>query len=372
MAELAKLETEKKILAPPLPASPKEDSITVEPANLDDTLETNGTTMSDVDDEEPNGARSLRRGTDRAADRKRKRDEESIRKEKERVDRSEAAKLSAKQLKDYKKVLKDIESHKDTVRECEDNIATCDRDLREANCQRTRVLGRDRFWNRYYWFERNGMPFAGLPNSSTAEYGYANARIWVQGPDEMERQGFIDLDKEEMDQYVAAHQLTVPERKKLEEGESNLQGATEWGYYDEPDSVDALLGWLDERGRREKELRKELSIWREDVVQQMMKLKQHREAEKIRMEENSEEQVTRVSTRHKTYVDVETVNRGCLRWRNLTAVDSLGHIHSEQPRAKEKRAKTEQKKEGKGIAQKVPMGKSGKPLTRQGTRSGKA
>jgi hypothetical protein len=39
------------------------------------------------------------------------------------------------------------------------------------------------YWNKYWWFERNGMPFGGLPDSSSHS-GYANAMIWVQGPEE--------------------------------------------------------------------------------------------------------------------------------------------------------------------------------------------
>src|SRR5271168_4431874 len=79
------------------------------------------------------------------------------------------------------------------IDQAEDAIADVDNDLREADCPRTRVLGKDRFWNRYYWFERNAMPYEGLGESSTADAEYANGRLWVQGPDDIEREGFIDV-----------------------------------------------------------------------------------------------------------------------------------------------------------------------------------
>lgn len=374
MAELSRLEQIKRTNNPDAYVTSPKDEEPAHPmleeihGDIDDTLGTSGTINSDADDDEPSNGRSLRRGTDRAMDRKRKRDEESARKEKERLERLEASKVSTKQLKEYKKILKDMEDVKTMIRTQEDEIAECDRDLREANCQRTRVLGRDRYWNRYYWFERNGMPFGGLPDSSTAHYGYANGRIWVQGPDQLERLGFIDLVKEESDMYKAVHQLTVPERKALEEGATHLDNARQWGYYDDPDSIDALLGWLDERGRREKEFRKELSLWREDITAQMEKLKEHLESEKSK-EEHADEPVARVSTRHKTYVDRDASGQRCLKWRNTTAMEANNHIHSDPPRAKDKKSKGA--REAKGVAIKVMPAKSNKPTTRNGTKHGK-
>jgi hypothetical protein len=175
-------------------------------SQIDDTVETMEIHTSDAEGE---GGRSLRRGNER----KRKRDEDAARREKQREEKAKAAKAGSKQSKEFIKLLKEIEKLRSEVSKREKEIAICDADLREANCQRTKVLGRDRFWNRYYWFERNGMPFKGMLDSSTSHYGYANARIWVQGPDEMERLGFIDLPEDLQQKYVQEHGLTIPERK---------------------------------------------------------------------------------------------------------------------------------------------------------------
>lgn len=316
-------------------------------------MATNGDASSDED------GHSLRRGTDRALLRKRKRDEENARKERERLEKAGAARLSADQMKKYKRIVKETEAARTAIMECEEQLDLCQRDLREANVQRTITLGQDRFFNRYYWFERNGMPFGGLPNSSTAEYGYANARIWVQGPDDMAKAGFFDLDKRDEEAYKAMHGMTVVERKDKEEGETRLSTDCEWGYYDKPDQLDALIGWLDDRGKREKALAQELNNWREDIVAQMNKLKEHLDGEKAKEDDDgSDEPVLRVSTRHKTYVDTDAAGLRVLKWKNGAALRELGHLHSEPPPLRGKGRK-------KGVA--GPVAKNGVRSTRSGT-----
>lgn len=74
--------------------------------------------------------------------------------------------------------------------------------LSEMDCQRVRLLGKDRNFNRYWWFENNGLPnlhFAGAgdededqpePESEdedddkdeTLEETYLMGKLWVQGP----------------------------------------------------------------------------------------------------------------------------------------------------------------------------------------------
>lgn len=303
-------------------------------------------------DEDIHQGRSLRRGNDRAAERQRKREEEQERKEK-----AEAAAKVPKQSKQFTKLLKDIQKKQDFVKKCEDEIQTLDNDLREADCPRTRVLGKDRFWNRYYWFERNGMPYGGLPNSSTADAGYANGCIWVQGPDEMEREGYIDMKPEWEREYVDKFKMTVPERKRLEEGLTSVFNAHQWGYYDEPDDVDKLINWLDPRGFNELKLQKELKSYRDKIVLHMQKRKEYLHLG----EDKKEEHVSgkRMSTRTKHHQEPTT--RRCLSWRNTTAIEELGHLHSDQSRPR--------KPSRKGKATAIIDGKKApKPLARQGSR----
>ncbi|TDZ24083.1 Imitation switch two complex protein 1 [Colletotrichum orbiculare MAFF 240422] len=332
--ELRPLNDQRKILLPenmpPLPAP--------EQARPDDDIK-----MTDVDDsaidadeevadsdEEGGGRRPKRRANDRAAERQRKRKEEKERKEKA----AEAAK-APKQSKQFIKVLKDIQKKEDLIKKCEDEIAVIDNDLREADCGRTRVLGKDRFWNRYYWFERNGMPYGGLPDSSTAAAEYANGCIWVQGPDDLEREGYIDADAEYQAEYKAKFDMTVPERKKLEEGPTSVLNAHQWGYYSEPEQVDELLKWLDPRGFNELRLRKEIVAYREKIIDHMKSRKKYlatAEPEEPKDKKENRRDSKRMSTRGRQHQPTpEPTNYRCLGWENTTAIEEIGHLHSEPP-----------------------------------------
>lgn len=321
--------------------------------------------VMDSEDEEPHQGRSLRRANDRAQARKRKKEEEKERKEKALA---EKAKKQSKQEKQYDKVLKKIEEVKEKIKEYEEEVQILQNDLREADCPRTRVLGMDRFWNRYYWLERNAMPYAGLPDSSTANAGYANGCIWVQGPDDLERQGFIELSEAENGQYRRAFQMTVPERKMFEEGDTHVFTARQWGYYDDPDHLDMLIGWLDVRGSREAKLRKVLSADREKISIHMKKRQEYLHGDDKKSE--TSEPATRVSTRTKTYV--EPSGHGFLQWKNNTAINEIGHLHCEPKPAtnKKKRGVAEVKKP---LIEEEPRqtratNRQGKVPTRQGSR----
>lgn len=329
-----------------------------------DTLEEDEDEMMDSEDEAPHQGRSLRRANDRALERKKKQEEEKARKEKAQA---EKAKKPTKEAKQYEKLLKKIEEKKERIKECEAEIASLDSDLREADCPRTRVLGKDRFWNRYYWFERNAMPYAGLPDSSTADAGYANGCLWVQGPEDMERIGFIDLTDAENAQYRRAFQVSVPERKVIEEGPTHTFNAHQWGYYDDPADLDALIAWLDVRGSREIKLRKELQAQREKISTHMEKRKEYRARNDDKKSEAGEV-ATRVSTRTKTYVD--PTGHRCLAWRNTTALKELGHIHSQHISGNKRQSNKHSKKlivEDEG-RQTRATNKQSKIPTRQGTR----
>lgn len=283
-------------------------------------------------DDDPKTGRGLRRGNNRAADRKRKREAEQDKKEK-----AEAEAKVPKQTKQFTKLLKDIQKKEELIKDSEKEIAILDNDLRENDCPRTRVLGKDRYWNRYYWFERNGMPYAGMPDSSTAEAGYANGCIWVQGPDDIEREGYIDLKPEWQEQHVARFNMTVPERKRIDEGSTSVYNAHQWGYYDEPEAVDALIKWLDVRGINEIKLSKELKLYRDRIVNNMVKRKEYlNPAEDKSVDSGSK----RMSTRKKEQQTDPTAAYRCLSWHNTTAVAEIGHKHSEpsRPRKPTKKA----------------------------------
>lgn len=362
----------------------------VKMSDIDDHT-ANGSEIIDTDDEVHAG-RSLRRAQDRAAERKRKEEVERERKEK-----AEAAK-APKQSKQFLKLLKDIQKKEEEIRKCEEEIAIIDNDLREADCPRTRVLGKDRFWNRYYWFERNGMPYGGLPRSSTASAAYANGCLWVQGPDDLEREGYIDMIPEWQDEYKAKFNMTVPERKDKEEGPTHVYNAFQWGYFSEPEEIDELILWLDQRGFNEAKLKKELNIYRDKIVKNMENRKEYlrdKSADATPVKASPEVDTTpkpspkkngkgkRMSTRGRQSVaatatpEPEPPAFRCLVWQNKMALEEFGHLHSDQPLPAKPKKQTKKNRESAAAAAEAaaaadsPMttrNKKSKVPSRQGTR----
>ncbi|KAG6285992.1 hypothetical protein E4U46_005312 [Claviceps purpurea] len=250
----------------------------------------------------------------------------------------ETVKLTAQQQKQYNTILKEIQKKEDLIKKCEDEVAIIENDLREADCPRTRVLGKDRFWNRYYWFERNGMPYGGLPTSSTASADYANGCIWVQGPDDMEREGYIDGPSDLQNEYQAKFQMNVSERKAKEENGTSVFTARQWGFLSEPEDVTALIKWLDPRGFNELKLRKELTNYKDKIVKNMHNRKMYLggvgdEGDKDHDDGKNvkEEQMTkRISSRIREK-SPEIPHYRCLQWENTMALDEIGHLHSHPP-----------------------------------------
>ena len=123
----------------------------------------------------------------------------------------------------------------------------------------------------------------------------------------------------------------------VEEGDSHLHNASHWGYFDDSESVDALIAWLDERGTREKTLRKELQTWRDIMVECMDKMRTH--LGDVDEDGSSSVPATRVSTRTKTYVNLESTKWLCLKWHNSMALEEMGMRHSDGMKRKRREAK---------------------------------
>jgi hypothetical protein len=278
---------------------------------------------------------------------KNKRKRETEEEKKEKAEKAKKAKLDAaksKQQKEWEKLLVAIEKKKEEIKECEANINELDDDLRETHVHRSKVLGKDRFLNKYYWFEHNGMPYGGVPNSSTSAYGYANGRLWVQGPDEHEIQP--NMEEPALTQDLQILGYTVPQRKEKEEGSTHLSNSSQWGYYDDPSAIDELVKWLDERGVREKALRKELMASRDKITEYMLKMKAHISVEEDDKPEGEEEEEpeTRISTRKKAKIDKDdTPKDRCLLWTNSIMRAELGYNHMEEYEEPEPPKKTTKK-----------------------------
>ncbi|KAF7545926.1 hypothetical protein G7046_g9450 [Stylonectria norvegica] len=355
--DLRQLHDQRKLFLPEIaaPATPPKSVKAEDDVKMTDADESHISREEDGEETEEDGPPRKKRRRP-LTDKQRKREEEQARKEKAKADKAKADKVTVKapaQSKQLIKVLKDIQKKDDIVKKCEEEIAILDNDLREADCPRTRVLGKDRFWNRYYWFERNGMPYGGLPNSSTASAEYANGCIWVQGPDELEREGYIDIGPELQDEYKEKFHMTVPERKAMEEGKTSVYNAHQWGYICEPEHVDELIKWLDPRGFNELKLRKELLNYKEKIAQHMVNRKAYlSQTEDVEKKEETKRSSSRI--REKT---PEPPHYRCLQWENTTALEDLGHLHSDPPPPPRARKQTK-KREALSDAVPAPATKS--------------
>lgn len=355
--ELRLLNEQRKAMEPETPADgeAKTEEEDVKMNGADDTI-----TEKEDEAESNEDASTQKKRRGRKVDHRRKREEEeAARKAKEKA-RKEAAKASA-QSKQYNKLLREIEKKEEIIKECEEEVQTIENDLREADCPRTRVLGKDRFWNRYYWFERNGMPYAGLPDSSTASAGYANGRLWIQGPDELEREGYIDVPPEMQNEYKAKFKMTVRERKTKEEGGTSMESASQWGYLADVESLDGLIKWLDPRGFNELRLRKELVIYRDKIAEHMEKRQQYLSGHEERETHTRREGPKRTSSRIRERTP-EPPNYRCLQWENSMAMEELGHLHGDPPPPPRLRKQT--KKREAAMAEAAPATRPSKTRRR--------
>jgi bromodomain adjacent to zinc finger domain protein 1A len=90
---------------------------------------------------------------------------------------------------------------------------------------RVKPLGRDRFFNRIWWFD--GMGSALVGSGGTALYG--SGRLFIQGPSE------FDDDILSKKQYIDKED--IESRRLEEEGKDGILGPNEWAVYNDLDEV---------------------------------------------------------------------------------------------------------------------------------------
>jgi len=128
---------------------------------------------------------------------------------------------------------------------------------------------------------------------------------------------------------LAALGVTTHERREREEGPTRLENAHQWGYFDDVETLDHLIAWLDDRGRREKDLRKELIAWRPSI-ESCIKGRGDYVAEQGVKAAAAEANVG-IATRKKAYVDQYTARFPSLAWRNTRALRAWGQLHIDGP-----------------------------------------
>ncbi|KAH9835634.1 chromatin remodeling complex protein [Rhodofomes roseus] len=111
---------------------------------------------------------------------------------------------------------------------------------------RVKPLGKDRFYNRIWWFD--GMGAASLVGSGgTIQYG--TGRVFVQGPSQFD----IDI--------LQRRDGDITARRKMEEGEEGMLGVGEWAVFNDLEELDEFIAWLNPKGVRELALKNAFSKW---------------------------------------------------------------------------------------------------------------
>lgn len=231
---------------------------------------------------------------------------------------------------------------------------------------RLRLLGKDRFHNRYWWFEGNGIEDAGGSEEEEGT-GFTMGRLWVQGPFEEEIKFCLTGD--------------IPQSKREVEGEGYLEDYTKWGYLEHPKELGELIKWLNQWGSREHKLKKELlSVLKKIKASMVSRLedlgrenelrkedrKEIKDDEKEVKDENTDEdhqngassgdgkdngetkEDKKENEKNQKENDVDgddddEFDRVC-SWSNGYAVSKLGHSHYEGPAKKPARKDTKKKK----------------------------
>jgi hypothetical protein len=127
-----------------------------------------------------------------------------------------------------------------------------DREFRQhSQAPRLTPLGRDRFLDKYWWFD--GVGSASLMGAHGV-LQYSAGRLFVQGPSEEEWDALCEespLPREELEAF-----------RQAEYTADGVLGFNQWGAYTEPEEVDNLRVWLRTKGIREQALKREMDRFR--------------------------------------------------------------------------------------------------------------
>lgn len=182
--------------------------------------------------------------------------------------------------------------------------AFLDQKLMENDIQRLRPLGMDRYGNKYYWLDLNGVPKSNLTRSGKEEgktgAKYHSGRVWIQGPTREAAKFYLKITDDDLNRWlylaesvgkkqateivfkilidedgsykhkesgseselVNKHGLTnslielTPIQKKVidETPACLLLSDSEWYSIDRIDEIKRLVDWLNTWGRREHDL----------------------------------------------------------------------------------------------------------------------
>ena len=126
--------------------------------------------------------------------------------------------LARQKLAEQKQAIAEHRRLDEEVNKLERRLESIEREFRKLlGVIRVKPLGKDRFYNRIWWFD--GCGTSSLMGSGGAVQ-YGTGRLFIQGPSEFDQEV---LDRREEDDVVA--------RRLEEEGEEGMLKSGEWGVY---------------------------------------------------------------------------------------------------------------------------------------------
>ncbi|OWB80477.1 hypothetical protein B5S32_g4758 [[Candida] boidinii] len=180
------------------------------------------------------------------------------------------------------KLLKSRSEKLSKVDELKLNKKTLENQLDELDCQRVKYIGRDKFYNRYWWFESTGLPNLVPLNKSINDDSdnenegngnnekdsdenrdvndeedllndtYFMSRLWIQGPGDEDRKVFLDLSNEDLDKWNEFKSATTKESDKKSDNEDKNDEGEEKNEEDEED-VKIISSKKTSNGKSQKE-----------------------------------------------------------------------------------------------------------------------
>ncbi|CAO1613341.1 unnamed protein product [Sympodiomycopsis kandeliae] len=145
---------------------------------------------------------------------------------------------------------------------------------------RLRPLGKDRFHDRYWWFDGIGNQTLHAPGAPD-KVQYGTGRLFVQGCSE-----------DDWSIACTDRSLKAMFKRRGEEHGSVILEHNQWAVYDQPEQIEQLISWLRIKGNREAVLKRQLLTFRSYLGPGMQKRLDE-------MNSNLKEQETRRSGRSK-------------------------------------------------------------------------
>lgn len=318
--------------------------------------------------------------------------------------KNDAEMALAKENAEFRKLFQQGQSTLAKIEELLDANREVELELVKLDTQRAKMLGKDRYHNRYWWLEGNGIRRSDDEtkkdpkrsedkrhklkkhtfqsdsdsktvsdvsvkdkekpdddeNDSDSDLGYLMGRIWVQGPTDEEAQGYLkklpesklpkittdssgqlvieeDSSKSPaavrvlVDNHgVPASDVSIPERKAIEERTLVLENYCVWGYYDDPDDIQSLVKWLNPYGTREFKLAKEIMSLKPEIMESMRARKEDLTNDSIEQENElkevleDDEDIKEIETKMTTVEELlKAIEDGNLTEKQLADIDSV-------------------------------------------------